>query len=98
MSDPIQERLDRIHTDIDRIQFALAQFRQSVHAEEQKTGGILRRYWDQGQQLSALKQTVPDYEVLQQRVAKLEGIYDEVRQHLHRILQHTKALTGEFLK
>jgi len=98
VSGAIEERVQRIHADIDRLEQALAQSRQSVESEEQKTGGILRRYWSQGQELSALKQTVPDYEVLQKRNEKLEGIYEELQQRLSRILQYTKALTGEFLK
>ncbi|HNR30499.1 MAG TPA: hypothetical protein PKI11_06395 [Candidatus Hydrogenedentes bacterium] len=94
----LQAQLDQVHRDLEAMRDLLTDLRETACAQETLADDLRQRYWDVGQELAALRDTVPHYDVLQQRLARFEDAYAELHERLTRILQFTKRLTGEFLQ
>jgi len=92
----LRKYFSQIDSAVDEVHQALRGLREQQEIAVAEKDELRKQLWARGREVTVLQEANAQYAQLQEENAALQAKQDAVREHLNRILNHTKALTSEF--
>ncbi|HPO17237.1 MAG TPA: hypothetical protein PLI09_27635 [Candidatus Hydrogenedentes bacterium] len=95
MNDRVKTYLKRLDALVDDLHTSLERSREQLGEAQDAHERLLKQYWSRGKEITTMKNSVKEFEALQEENQRLRDIHQEVQERTRTVLEYTKALSDE---